>query len=201
MGIRLLSGAKFDPHIGCISGTAGRKRNQADFDMAFPSLIEHILDGTADYNKTIYDTLVAWIKQKKNRMEIAETAIRRDDAERLMRLFDLRGKVSLEEVDALIEAAGKQQKQACIAALVNHKNEHFSQKTVDAAKEAEIDKALGIKERSVADWRKIFKLAIKDGRAEIIGYLDDAEVVEIPEKSAKIWWPVFAGTFLEKIGK
>ena len=31
MGIRLLSGAKFDPHIGCISGTTGRKRNQADF--------------------------------------------------------------------------------------------------------------------------------------------------------------------------
>ena len=129
-------------------------------------------------------------------MEIAESAIRRDDAERLMRLFDLQGKVSLEEVDALIEAAGKQQKQACIAALVNYKNEHFSQKAVDGAKEAEIDKALGIKERSVADWRKIFKLAIKDGRAEIIGYLDDAEVVEIPEKIGKnmvtgIRWNVF----------
>ena len=184
-------------HISdALAAQLGVKEIKFIFDMAFPSLIEHILNGTADYSKALYDTLVAWVKQKKNRTEIAESAIRRDDAERLMRLFDLRGKVSLEEVDALIEAAGKQQKQACTAALVNYKNEQFSQKTVDGAKEAEIDKALGIKERSVADWRKIFKLAIKDGRAEIIGYLDDSEVVEIPEKIGKnmvagIRWNVF----------
>ena len=50
------------------------------------------------------------------------------------------------------------------------------------AEQVKSEKDLGIKELSVADWRKIFKFSSKNGKTIISGYVGDSTDVLIPEK-------------------
>lgn len=150
-------------------------------------LAEHILDGAADYSKGLLDLLVTWLTTKKVRMAWAEKLIAKDEASRLSVLLNLKAKkLPLEEIDDYIEQAIRKKQQLTLTSLLEYKNAAYPNEAVEKMVSDSIEKEIGIKERSVADWRKIYKFSVKDGEATILSCLLQSEtVIEIPKKIGK----------------
>ena len=92
--------------------------------------------------------------------EYAKSFIRQNNIAYLQNLLSLKKTITIEQIDELISyAAGYADS---LSFLLNYKNEKFTQEIVEKHADETILKELGIMERSVADWRKIFKFSVKD---------------------------------------
>ena len=70
------------------------------------------------------------------------------------------------------------------AYLLDYKNMHFNRNQIEKAAEDKIEKELGIKERTVSEWRRVFKFSIRNGMA-VINRLNTDEKAEEYEDLAK----------------
>jgi len=112
--------------------------------------------------------------------EYAKSFIRQNNIAYLQNLLSLKKTITIEQIDELISyAAGYADS---LSFLLNYKNEKFTQEIVEKHADETILKELGIMERSVADWRKIFKFSVKDGQAIIKGYKGTDENLRIPDQ-------------------
>lgn len=122
--------------------------------------------------------LTAFIK--KNKKAVFERICVDDDVAVMQSFLALEKKITPLQIDEYISAA--EGYTALTAYLLDFKSEHFSKEQVDAALQEETDKQLGIKQLSVADWRKLFKFKIENGQAIISGYKGEADEISIPGK-------------------
>ena len=120
---------------------------------------------------------------KKNKKKIFKLICDRDDSAMMEKFLDCLQKMKLEQVDEYIKAATGRTN--LMVYLLNYKKKNFTSQQIQDADEENAEKELGIKEKSVADWRKIFKFSISDGCVEIIAYKGIEAVVVIPEKIGK----------------
>ncbi len=136
-------------------------------------------DGFAGNFKT---TLIKFIKNHNK--VIVDDILRNNDEQMICTYFDLINP-SLEDVDFVIKCAEKELNQNIIAVLLDYKNRHFRDEDVQKIYEEKIEQELDITTRTLAQWRKIFRIRIEDNYAILAGYKGNEEEVIIPSKLEK----------------
>lgn len=119
-------------------------------------------------------------KIKANKKVIVEYLSKKDDSETIEKLFSLFKKIELDELNEFIEKA---ENCATVKAfLLNYKEQFYPIKKQERIENIKIEKELGLKEFSVADWKKIFALESDEKGIIITGYKGEDTDVIIPEK-------------------
>ena len=111
-----------------------------------------------------------------------------EDSAPMERMLECMKKLPLEELDDCIEHAVHP---AVRALLMDHKNKHYTRKTVERAENVKAEKALGLREKTLADYRKEFTIAKKDGCYHITGYTGSEQEVTVPARIGGL--PVVVG--------
>lgn len=139
------------------------------------------LNATFEPHENFFVLIRAYIKKSKKKF--SKLVFQKDDVQMLDRFLHILQNVKLQQIDEYLAAcAGKPN---LVAYLLNYKKENFTSQQIRDADEEVVEKELGIKEKSVADWRKTFKFSISGGCVEIIGYKGTETNVVIPEKIGK----------------
>ena len=127
---------------------------------------------------------VEWKKRIKGyKKEIIQMAISSNDAPLIGSLFSLYKSIGIDELDSLIESA--EGRVEIKAFLIDYKSRHYTLEQLEELEEKRTEKELGMRERTVADWRKIFRFRYADDGIVITGYIGDESDVIIPERIGK----------------
>ncbi len=106
-----------------------------------------------------------------------------DDVRAISNLFGIFSKIPLEEVYEYIEISnGERRAFGCTGFLLDYKNSHYTQLQQENAEQRKLDKELGERERSVADWKKLYTFRRKDRGIVITGYIGTDENLVIPSR-------------------
>ncbi len=112
--------------------------------------------------------------------------LEKDSADLFSVFLDMQKQLPIEEVDRYIDFAGKEKAAPNVkAVLLEYKERRFDREKLRQTYEEKAEKELGIKERSVEDWRKIFKFSAKNGELCISACNRRDSLIEIPEKIGK----------------
>ena len=116
---------------------------------------------------------------RRSREKLAAEMIRRDDPAALELLLSIGKAPDLGALERYVsDAAGSVNVQAW---LLDYKASHFTPEQSEALHEDRQEKALGMRERTLKDWKEIFKFSVKDDGIHIATYLQNDSVVTIPE--------------------
>ena len=97
----------------------------------------------------------------------------------LLSLKDAKSGFKLEEIDKYIELS--LENTVLTVATLEYKNKYFTAEQVEAIENDKIEKELGFKERTAAEWKKIFAYEIKDGEVTITAYKGSDLDVIVPD--------------------
>lgn len=117
---------------------------------------------------------------RKNKQAMLQRICVDDDVAVIQAFLALEKKVSPAQIDEYLAAA--EGKPALTAYLLDYKMGTFSEKQISTSVSEEADKLLGLKAKSVSDWRKMFKFKVADGIATISGYKGEDSELTIPGK-------------------
>lgn len=101
-------------------------------------------------------------KVKANRVDLLDIAFKNDVVEIIAYICSLYDRTPIEELDTYIEKA--EEAPMIRAFLLNYKTENYSVNDLDKLENDKLEKELGIKERTLADWKKIYTLVKEDGK-------------------------------------
>ena len=129
-------------------------------------------------NQTLLKELEHRITAKKFREAFVPFLIAEKESSAVAKLLSLVKKMSLEEVDGYIQ---KSENAPEIRALfLEYKKQCYSVEEIEKIEEIQIEKEFGLREKTLADYRKDFKI-FKDGDIyKITGYKSKNESVRIP---------------------
>ena len=128
-------------------------------------------------SSTLPAPVQAYIKRKES--AFLQAACAQDSVAMLEQVLSLKKKHTLgmfEEYLAVAEGYTE-----VTAYLMDYRNRLFTTEDVTQRAEDLVEKDLGFKERTMADWKEIFKLSVKDGCVRISGYKKNDTIVEIPQ--------------------
>ena len=91
-----------------------------------------------------------------------DIAFKNDVVEIIAYICSLYDRTPIEELDTYIEKA--EEAPMIRAFLLNYKTENYSVNDLDKLENDKLEKELGIKERTLADWKKIYTLVKEDGK-------------------------------------
>ena len=131
--------------------------------------------------KKVDDNILSKIKINKNLL--IELAIKNDEVELVSKVFELFQKVDIETLDKSI-AVAKHTPQV-IAFLMEYKQRHYTTEQLEKAENNKIEKTLGLKEKTISDWKKIYTCEKCKGGISIKNYKGTECNVEIPETIGK----------------
>ncbi|MBQ8495983.1 MAG: leucine-rich repeat protein [Clostridia bacterium] len=121
--------------------------------------------------------LIKRVKQKSHRMHIMPRLLKNGNAAVLAKYLSYFKKLPVEELDGYIGMAENAELRAI---LLNYKNWIYSPEKLDKMEEIQMDKEFGLREKTISNYRKIFKIALKNGVYYITGYKSEADTVIIP---------------------
>ncbi len=125
------------------------------------------------------DTEVIKYAKKYKRQAIAY-AIENNKPQILAFFLNLPGRMQITTIDSFIyNAEGKAE---VMALLLAHKRKLFSQDYIDTKEQDKEDKAFGVKELTLADWRQIFVVSKVKGGWKLSGYKQREAHVIIPSE-------------------
>ena len=139
------------------------------------------LRGEAELDPEQWKAIIPYIKKTKKKL--LEKLLLDNSSAGVSKLLKL-STPSIEEIDEYLEKAAMIESPEITAVLLNYKNEAFSAKRRDAYIETEQEKAIGNKERSLSDWRKVFRISDDGETCSIQKYKLTEESVIIPERIA-----------------
>ena len=135
------------------------------------------LQGSLQADPLIVDEVKKQIASKSGRASLLKKLVSWKDAVPMSQFLSCIKKLPLEELDNAINDA---EQPAVRAILMEYKQQYYCPKDVQKEASSRIDKALGSKEKTLADWRKECKLTKKGDRYLITGYKGDASEVTVP---------------------
>ncbi|MCI6582033.1 MAG: leucine-rich repeat domain-containing protein, partial [Oscillospiraceae bacterium] len=97
----------------------------------------------------------------------------------LLSLKDETSGFTLFEIDDFIEAS--EGRSVASAHILEYRNRHFTTEQIEEYEKDKSEKELGIKERTEADWRRIFDFTLKYGEVIIDGYKGRKTEMIIPD--------------------
>jgi len=110
-------------------------------------------------------------KIKTNKKLIIDNIIKNDDAEALAKLLNLYKTIKIDELNEYIENA--KDSVSVLAFLLDYKNKNYTIEKQEKHENDKLDKELGLKERTLAEWKKIYSFDVIDvngAKATITGY-------------------------------
>ena len=126
---------------------------------------------------TMPASVQAYIKRKE--ADYLKAACLQDSVAMVDRLLAFRKNPTLAIFEQYLAAAeGHAQ---VTAYLLDRRNRLFTAEDVEQRAEDLVEKDLGVKERTMVDWKEIFKLSVKDSCVRISGYKKNDTMLEIPE--------------------
>ena len=115
----------------------------------------------------------------REKEKVLEFIIKANDENSLANILNIVKPLTPDAIENYIK---KCEKSAGMAALlIQYRKEKYSDKEIQVIKEDKIEKELGIKERTVADWKEIFTFKVTDGKITINSYKGKDTFVEVPE--------------------
>ncbi len=123
--------------------------------------------------KNVYSNSVSWFKK-----------LLEQKAYDKLNIFFKNGKnISFEELEQMEEMLFDSQDAEALEMVISFKNQKYPPKVIESIENEEFEKSLGLKERTISDWRKIFNFAIRSDCVVIGGYKRDKieKHVIIPE--------------------
>ncbi|MBQ7761567.1 MAG: leucine-rich repeat domain-containing protein [Clostridia bacterium] len=100
-------------------------------------------------------------------------------------LLEKSAKLKLANVDELIEYVKKYESVELTSVLLDYKRSTYSNEELEKYENDRLDKELGLKELTISDWTRIFRIKSYDGKAMIRRYMGKDTSVVIPEKMGK----------------
>ncbi|MBE6665795.1 MAG: leucine-rich repeat domain-containing protein [Ruminococcaceae bacterium] len=136
------------------------------------------LHGTLETNEVILNELTRKITTKSFREKRIPLWIEEQESEAIAKFLTLVKKMSVEELDVYIEKS--QNFPEIRAMFLEYKNRLYSAEALEKKEEIQMEKEFGLREKTLADYRKDFRIA-KDGDVySITGYKSENETVFIP---------------------
>lgn len=169
---------------GCDALERIQATSKASFDLLWKNISEKakfgfLVQGLHDQNADPF--LLS--KIKANKKKLFAFAIQKDDEEVASRLFALYKKTPLEELDeAIVQAEGAPKVRTF---LLSYKAAKYSLETQEKIAEIATEKELGLRERTLSDWKKIYLFESCAGGICIKNYKGDELDILIPEKIGK----------------
>ena len=103
-----------------------------------------------------------------------------EDVTALAELLSFCDKIDLDKLNKAIEKVTNEKNTAAVAMILDAKNKWYTPKQEERKENLETEKELGTKEKSLADWRQIFRLGAAEGGYSIGGYKGKETQLEIP---------------------
>ena len=122
-------------------------------------------------------------KIKVNKDRIIDLAIKNDNAELLEKLLGLCEKLDLDYLKIYLKKVEENLELKTL--ILNYINQKYSEEQQEAYENDKSDKELGLKKRTLADWKKIYIFSVYGDEAVIKGYKGSATEVIVPEKIGK----------------
>ena len=176
--------------IPCDPENADQIKFLASYVFDLDGLAEHYIRGHIRTCPALDKALFRRLNTKPNRKTFFTQYLKNQDADMTARFLSIIPKISPEELDEYILNA-----ESCpeIRALfIDYKNKRYSAADLAQLETIQAEKDLGLRERTVADWKKIYKI---NTEGHITGYKDTAPVAEIPYKVRNTTFQVGANAF------
>ncbi len=122
-------------------------------------------------------------KIKRKKMFLMELAIRENDAECAATLLSLWKRIDLDQLELMIQKS--EEAPAVKAFLLDYKRKAYSPKQLERIQRMKEEKELGLRPRSIADWKKIFACISCGDGLSISHYTSREKTVVIPEQIGK----------------
>ena len=138
------------------------------------------LKGEVQTNAMLEQTLIKKMASKAFRARKIPLLIQNDEIEAFQKFFSFltSSRMSPEELDAYVDCSlGKAE---FTNYLIAYRNARYPMEKVLEMQQEDMEKALGLREKTLADYRKDFTIVKKDGLCTITGYKGKAATVVIP---------------------
>ena len=121
----------------------------------------------------------------KNRKLFLNRAFETGDGALLQDLLDSSVKLRPDDIDEYLAWAEREKRNDFITALLEYKNKTYTRAELSEYEKIKTEKELGLRERDLADWRKIFKIKPTSAGYIINGVVSEDGVIEVPDHIGK----------------
>ncbi len=160
--------------------------NIFNLDVLIRQYLTCVIQTCAPMKKALFRRL----NTKPNRKKFFQTWIAQQDSTMAAKFLAAIPKMSPEELDEHIQSA-----EGCpeiCALFLDYKNRLYAPADLVAKAEVQAEKDLGLRERTVADWKKIYKITAE---GHITGYKASDPIAEVPYKVRNTIFEVGANAF------
>lgn len=122
--------------------------------------------------------VISVIRSKPQREFWMMFFIRKNIIQKLTKLYSFCRKMSIDEFDQWIEYADHHQATECMVFLLNEKKKLYTEEQLEKHHDTKTEIALGLRKRTLSDWRKIYRIALKGDHASISSYKGNVSMEE-----------------------
>lgn len=167
----------------CILAPASEDKEQCEMlvnAVGIKNLVLPFLSDTLETNSYILKMLKSHVVSKKFREKFLSMAIEQNHSGALAKLLSFIKKMPVEEIDGYI--AQSEHSPEIRLALMEYKNRIYPAEVLAEMEKIQMEKDFGIREKTLTDYRKDFKI-VKDGDFyKITGCKSEKESIVIPSK-------------------
>jgi hypothetical protein len=117
----------------------------------------------------------------KEKIFSLKAIIQKNRIDLLYKLLEYSPRISLEKLDEMIETARNEAHTEASSILIAYKNKLYPASRIEEIEQVKFEKAIGLKEYTISDWRKTFKLRNFSDSIIVSGYKIKSENVFIPD--------------------
>lgn len=126
-------------------------------------------------------TIVSKLKANKN--ELVSLAIKEDVVAVFEAVFALQKKVPINEIDRYLNQSADALD--ITAFLLEYKAQNYSSESQEKYESDKIEKEIGLKEKTLAEWKQIYQIEVADNTVTIKGYKGDETDIVVPDRMGK----------------
>lgn len=153
------------------------------------------LSGNIRTNATLRKNLQRRVTNKKFRQEFIADLIRKGDLEAFKTLLSLTSKMEFEEIRGYIDLSVENNAVEMTNILIEYQNRLYPSEKIENMREIEFEKEMGMREKTLADYKKIFSIKKGNGVYIITKYKDENPTVVVPGQIKEIPVSIAPGTF------
>lgn len=122
-------------------------------------------------------------------------AVEKGTAEEVQRLLNCWKRMPLDKLEKYLEDAITAGNRETTAVLLEYKNRNFSREYLEADANRKLETELGLRERTLSQWRKLYRISFRNGCVTLSGYRGEERYVKVPEKVSGCPVTVLKATF------
>ena len=129
--------------------------------------------------------LISAMNLKKNRDKLLEDLWIEQKTNAIQKLIGTQQKIKLDDIELWITQSEKHSSVSLKTFFLETKARLFDISTIEEQTRDELEKELGLQERTISDWRKIFTVSFVDGLTLLGKYKGAEETMVVPAKVGK----------------